>query len=595
MLKKIYLICIMFLATANIYGTSGTSRLGGDGNTFEKSVVFKAMNAELKRTTGKLKMKDNPAPYYVAYLVHDQNWLTIKTDFGGLISTTHDKARNLIITMRVGNYKLDNTNFISERGMGMFSGMSGYSTGPMDDNYDALQNSLWLGTDEQYKEALDILAQKKSAMKNQVITDIPDDFSKVTPTVYEGQETKLSVNEEEWVKYLKELSEVFKKFPKIQTSRINFSTGQENQYFIDSEGSKNTNGNLITSLEIIAKTQAKNGDPVKDLIGFYGRTPENLPDFKTITASVEEMAKNLSLETDIQKEIKYSGPVLFTDQAVGEFFFYLLGKGVSTSRTPIYENQMFAQFLPEENGFLTDKINQTILPASFSVYDDPTITEKNSIPLIGSFPIDDEGVKSQRVEIVKDGVLKNLLISRTPTKEGTKSNGHGRAITGDKTKASCANLFVESTDKQEKIKEKLINLCKEKKLDYGIVISRFTSSMTMEKEEMMLSFLSSFQEQGSKSLLPEPLYAYKLYTDGHTEPLRNIRLKEITPKVLKNIIGASSEENVCNLIIRDKFMRELPVSVITPSIIVDEIDITNQETRPVTLPVLPHPYFSGKK
>ncbi len=58
------------------------------------------------------------------------------------------------VDVRVGDYKLDNSNFISEQG---FRGFLGGSTGTVgiDRDYDSLRQDLWLATDQAYKEALD--------------------------------------------------------------------------------------------------------------------------------------------------------------------------------------------------------------------------------------------------------------------------------------------------------------------------------------------------------------------------------------------------------------------------------------------------------
>ena len=62
------------------------------------------------------------------------------------------------VDVRVGDYKLDNSNFIADQG---FRGFLGGSTGTVgiDRDYDSLRQDLWLATDQAYKEALDSISK----------------------------------------------------------------------------------------------------------------------------------------------------------------------------------------------------------------------------------------------------------------------------------------------------------------------------------------------------------------------------------------------------------------------------------------------------
>src|SRR5439155_9138409 len=80
----------------------------------------------------------------------------------------------------------------------------------------------------------------------------------------------------------------------------------------------------------------------------------------------------------------------------------------------------------EEGQTFTKKIGQEVLPKFLSVVDDPTIHEMGGVKLAGTYDYDNEGSPAQRVEVIKDGVLKNFLMSRMPIKNFSISNGHGR-------------------------------------------------------------------------------------------------------------------------------------------------------------------------
>src|SRR4030095_1040442 len=92
------------------------------------------------------------------------------------------------------------------------------------------------------------------------------------------------------------------------------------------------------------------------------------------------------------------------------------------------------------------KLNQPVLPTFLSVAFDPTLTRDGDVELVGHYDYDDEGVKARRVVAVDKGVLKTLLMSRSPVPGILQSNGHGRAMPGLAPVSRQSNLVVESSE-----------------------------------------------------------------------------------------------------------------------------------------------------
>lgn len=95
------------------------------------------------------------------------------------------------------------------------------------------------------------------------------------------------------------------------------------------------------------------------------------------------------------------------------------------------------------------KEGQQVASSLITVIDDATISNK-----YGSYSFDDEGVASQPVELIKDGVLTDFLYDRlTATKAGVQPNGHGRRQSyQEKPIPRMANTYIASgKDDPEKI------------------------------------------------------------------------------------------------------------------------------------------------
>ena len=116
------------------------------------------------------------------------------------------------------------------------------------------------------------------------------------------------------------------------------------------------------------------------------------------------MASDLKALREAPLAEPFDGPALLSGRAAAVFFHEVLGHRLEGHR----------QRGETEGQTFTKKVNQPVLPNFLSVYDDPTLATMNGIPLAGSYSHDDEGVPSQRVPLIQDGILKNFLMSRMP-------------------------------------------------------------------------------------------------------------------------------------------------------------------------------------
>ena len=125
--------------------------------------TLRAMRDEMARAKTRLELKipgtDQPVrPYYVEYRLLDLDFREISGEFGALLNSNHARSRFMDVEARVGNYKLDSSNFVSDDGFRGFIGSTG-SVG-IDRDYDSLRQDLWIATDQAFKEAVgDLFAE----------------------------------------------------------------------------------------------------------------------------------------------------------------------------------------------------------------------------------------------------------------------------------------------------------------------------------------------------------------------------------------------------------------------------------------------------
>ncbi|HNC46213.1 MAG TPA: hypothetical protein PLU80_18740, partial [Acidobacteriota bacterium] len=82
--------------------TSGMPAQSPASGTSESDVVLKAMQDELARTLGQLQVKDLEKPYFVEYVITDQEIFSTSATFGALVYTNRNRYRTLQTQVRVG-------------------------------------------------------------------------------------------------------------------------------------------------------------------------------------------------------------------------------------------------------------------------------------------------------------------------------------------------------------------------------------------------------------------------------------------------------------------------------------------------------------
>ncbi len=89
--------------------------------------TLQAMRDEMARAKTRLELKIpniyRPVrPYYVEYRLLDLEVREVVAEFGTLLSSTHTRNRFMDVQVRVGSYKLDSSNFVSDEGFRGFIG-----------------------------------------------------------------------------------------------------------------------------------------------------------------------------------------------------------------------------------------------------------------------------------------------------------------------------------------------------------------------------------------------------------------------------------------------------------------------------------------
>jgi hypothetical protein len=283
---------------------------------------------------------------------------------------------------------------------------------------------------------------------------------------------------------------------------------------------------------------------------------------------------------------RYSGPVLFDSGAGAQLFRALLGSGFAGRPDVVGEQRS----LPGDRS-LEPKLGTRLFPGSFQVWDDPTIETWDGQALLGHYRYDDEAVTAQRVELVRDGRLISLCLSRAPTRKLNGSNGHGRGTEGRAPRASIANLFIEDQKgmSEAELKAELIAAAKDEGLDYALRIPGLRlPGLFSSRSELMSFFNRALRAGGNK--LGDPVVAYKVsVADGSETPVRGLEFAPIELRGLRHILAAGSIPAVFNDLGVDYFGVAVAVAVVAPSVLLEDAELTRTREEFDMPPLLPPP------
>ncbi|MBZ0187439.1 MAG: hypothetical protein K8F91_14425, partial [Candidatus Obscuribacterales bacterium] len=229
----------------------------------------------------------------------------------------------------------------------------------------------------------------------------------------------------------------------------------------------------------------------------------------------------------------------------------------------------------------TKSVGQQVMSPFISVYDDPTQQSMGGVRLNGTYKYDDEGVPSQKVALVENGVLKTFLMSRSPVEGFPKSNGHGRCAPGRDPVARMGNLLVESekTVPYPELKEMLIEEVKKQGKEHGLVFDDIAGGFT----------LTATSAPQVYSL--QPLVVTKVFADGRPDELvRGVKIVGTPLTALEKIICTSDKTDTFNGVCGAE-SGMVPVSASSPSLLVGTLEVELKDKRQDKPPLLPPPLF----
>lgn len=541
----------------------------GQASSAPDLVLLKTLQQELDRAMSSLSNAE-PAPYFISYSATDEFSTVVMASNGALVASMNRHQRNADISIRVGNRQLDNTH-----GENRLNSVT-TATLPLDDRPDAIARVLWINTDRMYKRAAQAYLEVKTSSKVRADEDDPSpDFSIEKPQVHIGESTASpNFDQKEWQDRVRRYSAIFARYPEIETSTVMLLVENSTKYFVSSEGSRIVDSRPLVRVLALGSTRADDGMELARSETFDASSFDKLASDEVMTAKIEKIAQDLQKLKKAPEVQPYDGPALLSGRAAAVFFHEVVGHRLEGQR----------QRGDDEGQTFTKMVGQPVLPEFLSVEDDPTLETLGGVELSGNYSYDEEGEKSQKVELISSGILKQFLMSRMPVKGFEHSNGHGRAQDGMMPVGRQGNLIVRSSKSipDSQLRQALINEVKKQHKPFGLYFEDIAGGFTLTTRNLPQAFQVM------------PLMVWKVYPDGRRDELvRGVDIIGTPLNVLNRIVLTGQKIDVFNGECGAE-SGSVPVAAAAPAMLFSEIEVQKVAKGHERPPVLPPPGFETK-
>jgi TldD protein len=553
-----------------------------------EDAVLGAMQDELQRALGGLRIEGQPVPYYVAAQLDDTASRNLTARLGEISLDNGTRSRVLRVEVRVGDYTFDSSRFVSAGGSAADA-----VAASLDDDYDVIRRQLWLLADTAYKRAVNVFARKKATFQNRNASDSLPDFSKSMPVQRIVASALPATAWNEWIERIRQMSGVFLADPAILSSEVNLFEERGRRYYVNSEGFRMVIPIGANGLRVIADTQAADGMPVRDVFEVFERSLSDMPAAADLLARTRQFAARLGAARAANIGDDYTGPVLFEGRAGSELVAQVLVPALLATRAPDNERGS-----PGAQPQFLSRIGSRVMADDLSVSDTPLLASFNGRPVPGAYELDDEGTPAQEVQLVDKGKLLTLLTNRVPQRNLPQSNGHGR---GGAPQAGVLQMSSATAVPYTQLKESYLKLLKEQGRPFGYIVRSLAQPAaligSMADISELLSLLGGSSGAAGGATGPMIPQLVKVLPDGTEQVVRGMRFGALVPNVFREVLGASQERELLTYRGTNPVApapgtlgaRQVPVSVIAPSLIVDDLEIQRARDVAQKPPVVPSP------
>jgi hypothetical protein len=477
-------------------------------NASADDVLLDTFGAWAQHVRDDLSLADSPTPHRVSLSALDYDTFEARGVFGAVVQETGGRGRPAKVEVVSGDDQLDSSRFAVGRRGQTFQRLNLV----VEDVPRAIERDLWMATDGAYKTSLQGIQSKRAAMTALGGEPPPGDWSAADPVRSLDRTPRPEIDRESLTALARDGSARLRDLGGLHVGEVRVRSIQGHYVLGTSEGTAivQPEGHVI----VHARAAVRRGDGLEldDERQWIARTSADLPPAAEIIASIEALGRSVLARQNAEAVPYYEGPVLFEGAASADFFRYLVPPQVQGTPPPKRADRTWTQ--QTRSG---PRIGRKLLPDGWSVVDEPGSARAGE----GSgYVLDREGVPGRRVELVQDGYVRDLLMTRVPRDTPTASTGHARGLVQSDWDARMSTWTVTAARNlpASRFDKELKRAWSAGGQDRVLVVRRLA--------------------RGKDGSLPRPTDAVWRYGDGREEPALAVQFQETGRRTLRDIAAA---------------------------------------------------------
>jgi predicted Zn-dependent protease len=544
----------------------------GSVSAQEDDALLRIMQGEMDREYQQLQQQP-VKPYYMSLRIDDFQRTNVQSNLGVTVISQTQRGRALTPQIRVGSRKLDNFKLTTQGFDSRNNGGPQTTALPMDDNdADGIRAGIWSDVRQRYDYAVDVYRETQARVQTAVANeDTSACFSASgVEKYYEPQLTsaQTTINLKEWQQRLDRISGAMAANKELHDGTATLSFEVRREYFINTEGTSVVQNHLSARVLLTALGIADDGMELPISQDFYATHPDSLPSVEVMIEAARQLVKRVVALKHAPVANPYTGPAILSGPASGVFFHEIFGHRLESHR------------LKSGGETFRNMVGRKVLPIDFQVFCDPSRRYYKGKALNGFYRYDDEGVRSQRVDNIRNGVLTEFLLSRVPMDGFPHSNGHGRASEGYDAVSRQSNLIIETAKPQTeaKLRQMLKDEARRQGREYGYYFQTVVGGYT-----------TTGQGNTMNSFNVSPVEVLRVYVDGRPDELvRGVDLIGTPLSMFSHISAAGNDPTIFTGSCGAE-SGWVPVACVSPQIFVTQIETQRRKKSTQTPPILRAP------
>jgi len=553
-----------------------------------------AVAAELRRGLDELRLEGAPAPYRAEVRYVRVRLLSLDASFGGLITDVLEHQSAGVAELRVGSPERDNANYFGGEG-----GIARVDV-PLQPAPGYLRRKVWLALDTAFRGATQSFAQKEIALEQLEADELPADY---TPRAKVEARARV---EPDWQgkplpraelgELAKAMSARFEKWPSIDNGDVYVQVLQSHETVIDSDGLATSRLRDRVVIAVVADTKAADGMHLDHGLAIH---LEGVP---TVDDALK--ARGMALVDQVLTELdalakaptideEYDGPVLFRGSAAAQLLGSTVATEVAGTPAPLADGGRLMDLEPTWQ----KRYGKNVMPPFIDLIDDPTAEG------FGAFSLDAEGIRPEPLTLVEDGVLRGLLMTRTPNEKVSGSNGRARMSPSLEVGASLSNLTLVASQRKmadAALERELLRRAREDGYEVAYVIESLRDGSLLGP--VPRESASAYAGTGKVSL-PVPARVFRLEAGGKKTLMRGVVLAPASMRVLRRIRAVGKDPHSvplrmavgpyggfgADIGIDSVLSQTVDVQITSPDLLIDGFELLVERGEHERMPTLVHP------